>query len=74
MADDCGFMCSNAFFFLIACTALFVFACSCYIQLYEHGVVGRPQPAPVPRYTQVAQATTTIPLDISAEHVFACTL
>ncbi len=70
MADDCGFMCSNAFYLLIACTALVVFACSCYNELYEHGVVGRPQRAPDPRYyRQAAQATRTIPVEISQEYV-----
>ena len=69
MADACGFMCSNTFYVLIACTALLVFACTCYNQLYEHGIVGRSQPDPVPTYRQVPQAPRTIPVVISPEYV-----
>ena len=54
--DDtsCGFTCSPLFFVLVGLAGMLVCACSCYIHLYERGVIARPawdrprQPMPAP--------------------------
>lgn len=40
--DTCGFTCSPLFFVLVGLTGMLVCACSCYIHLYERGVIQRP--------------------------------
>jgi hypothetical protein len=42
--DDtsCGFTCSPLFFVLVGLAGMLVCACSCYIHLYERGVIARP--------------------------------
>jgi hypothetical protein len=39
---SCGFTCSPLFFVLVGLAGMLVCACSCYIHLYERGVIQPP--------------------------------